>query len=83
MAAHHVGESSSFSERSRKVGCAESTWGGCLLTDPKRCGVHSNRLGLGVSPGYPTIWRFREALVAAGVIDGLFARFEAELKDRG
>jgi transposase, IS5 family len=34
-------------------------------------------------PDYSTIWRFREALVAAGAIEGLFARFDAELKDRG
>ena len=43
-------------------------------------------LGLGLGdkvPDYSTIWRFREALVAAGAIEALFARFDAELKDRG
>ena len=43
-------------------------------------------LGLGLGdkmPDYSTIWRFREALVAAGAIEGLFARFDAELKDQG
>ena len=43
-------------------------------------------LGLGLGdrvPDYSTIWRFREALVAAGAVEGLFARFDAELKDRG
>ena len=43
-------------------------------------------LGIGLGdkvPDYSTIWRFREALVTAGVIEGLFARFDAELKDRG
>ena len=43
-------------------------------------------LGLGLGdkvPDYSTIWRFREALVAAGAIEALFARFDADLKDRG
>ena len=41
-------------------------------------------LGLGDKvPDYSTIWRFREALVTAGAIEALFARFDAELKDRG
>ena len=41
-------------------------------------------LGLGDRvPDYSTIWRFREALVAAGAVDELFARFDAELKARG
>ena len=43
-------------------------------------------LGLGLGdpvPDYSTIWRFREALVEAGAVDGLFTRFDAELKDRG
>lgn len=43
-------------------------------------------LGLGLgdkAPDYSTIWRFREALVAAGAMEALFARFDAELKDRG
>ena len=43
-------------------------------------------LGLGLGdkvPDYSTIWRFREALMAAGAIEALFARFGAELKDRG
>jgi transposase, IS5 family len=43
-------------------------------------------LGLGLGdavPDYSTIWRFREALVAAGAIEALFARFDAALKDRG
>lgn len=43
-------------------------------------------LGLGLGdrvPDYSTIWRFREALVEADAIEGLFARFDVELKDRG
>jgi transposase, IS5 family len=43
-------------------------------------------LGLGLAdrvPDYSTIWRFREALVTAGVIDDLFIRFDAALTDRG
>lgn len=43
-------------------------------------------LGLGLSdkvPDYSTIWRFREALVAADAMDGLFARFDQTPKDRG
>ena len=43
-------------------------------------------LGLGLGdkvPDYSTIWRFREALVAAGAMDGLFARFDQALKERG
>jgi len=34
-------------------------------------------------PDYPTIWRFREALVAAGAIEELFARFDRTLTERG
>lgn len=43
-------------------------------------------LGLGLGdrvPDYSTIWRFREALVEAGAVDGLFARFDSELQARG
>lgn len=43
-------------------------------------------LGLGLGDRVPdrtTIWLFREALVAAGAIEALFARFDAELKRRG
>lgn len=41
-------------------------------------------LGLGDPvPDYSTIWRFREVLIEAGAVDGLFTRFDAELKDRG
>jgi len=43
-------------------------------------------LGLDLSgrvPDYSTVWRFREALVRAGAMEGLFARFDAELKARG
>ena len=43
-------------------------------------------LGLGLGDRVPdrtTIWLFREALVTAGAMEGLFARFDAELKDRG
>lgn len=34
-------------------------------------------------PDRTTVWLFREALVAAGAIDALFARFDAELKRQG
>jgi hypothetical protein len=34
-------------------------------------------------PDYSTIWRFREALVEADAVEGVFARFDTELKDRG
>lgn len=34
-------------------------------------------------PDETTIWRFREALVKAGVVETLFARFDAHLKDAG
>jgi transposase len=43
-------------------------------------------LGLGLGdrvPDYSTIWRFREALVEADAVEGVFARFDTELKDRG
>ena len=43
-------------------------------------------LGLGLAgrvPDYSTVWRFREALAAAGAIEPLFARFDAELKAKG
>lgn len=43
-------------------------------------------LGLGLGDRVPdrtTVWLFREALVAAGAIDALFARFDAELKRQG
>ncbi|WP_391345271.1 transposase [Azospirillum sp. A23] len=43
-------------------------------------------LGLGLGDRVPdrtTIWLFREALVTAGAMEGLFARFDAELKERG
>jgi IS5 family transposase len=43
-------------------------------------------LGLGEGDRVPdatTIWRFREALVEAGAIERLFARFDAHLKRRG
>jgi transposase, IS5 family len=43
-------------------------------------------LGLGLAdrvPDYSTIWRFREALVAAGGIEELFARFDRTLTERG
>ena len=43
-------------------------------------------LGLGLGDRVPdrtTIWLFREALVAAGTIEALFARFDAELKRQG
>jgi transposase, IS5 family len=33
--------------------------------------------------GYSTVWRFREVLAEAGAIEGLFARFDAELKAHG
>ena len=34
-------------------------------------------------PDETTIWRFREALVEAGAVERLFARFDAHLKDAG
>lgn len=34
-------------------------------------------------PDETTIWRFREALVQAGAVEKLFARFDAHLKDAG
>ena len=34
-------------------------------------------------PDYSTVWRFREALVEAGAIEPLFARFDAELREQG
>ena len=34
-------------------------------------------------PDETTIWRFREALVQAGAVDRLFARFDTHLKDAG
>ncbi len=34
-------------------------------------------------PDETTIWRFREALVQAGAVERLFARFDAHLKDAG
>jgi len=34
-------------------------------------------------PDYSTIWRFREALVTAGAMDDLFARFDLALTERG
>lgn len=43
-------------------------------------------LGLGLSDRVPdrtTIWLFREALVRTGAMEGLFARFDAALKERG
>ncbi len=43
-------------------------------------------LGLDDGDGVPdetTIWRFREALTVAGVIDVLFDRFDAHLRDAG
>ncbi len=43
-------------------------------------------LGLGLGdrvPEHTTIWLFREALVRAGAMEGLFARFDAALKERG
>lgn len=43
-------------------------------------------LGLGLGDRVPdrtTVWLFREALVAAGAIEALFARFDAELKRQG
>lgn len=43
-------------------------------------------LGLGLAGRVPddsTVWRFREALAEAGAIEPLFARFDAELKERG
>jgi IS5 family transposase len=43
-------------------------------------------LGLGLGDRVPdrtTVWLFREALVAAGAIDAMFARFDAELKRQG
>jgi transposase, IS5 family len=43
-------------------------------------------LGLGLAgrvPDYSTVWRFREALVEAGAIEPLFARFDAELREQG
>lgn len=43
-------------------------------------------LGLGLDgtvPDATTVWLFRERLVKAKAIDGLFARFDAVLKDRG
>ncbi|SMF43106.1 Transposase DDE domain-containing protein [Azospirillum oryzae] len=43
-------------------------------------------LGLGLGdrvPNRTTIWLFREALVTAGAMEGLFARFDADLKERG
>ncbi|RTR08991.1 transposase, partial [Azospirillum griseum] len=43
-------------------------------------------LGLGLGDRVPdrtTIWLFREALVTAGAMEGLFARFDADLKERG
>jgi transposase, IS5 family len=46
----------------------------------------SRFLGLGEGDRVPdatTIWRFREALVAAGAIERLFARFDAHLKAAG
>ena len=43
-------------------------------------------LGLGLSDRVPdakTIWLFRELLVRARAMDGLFARFDAALRDKG
>jgi IS5 family transposase len=43
-------------------------------------------LGLGLAdrvPDYSTIWRFREALVAAGAIEELFAHFDHVLTEQG
>lgn len=43
-------------------------------------------LGLGLGDRVPdrtTIWLFREALATAGAMEGLFARFDADLKERG
>ena len=43
-------------------------------------------LGLGLAdrvPDYSTIWRFREALVAAGAMEELFAQFDRTLTERG
>ncbi|CCD02403.1 transposase-like protein DUF772 [Azospirillum brasilense] len=43
-------------------------------------------LGLGLSDRVPdrtTVWLFREALVTAGAMEGLFARFDTALKERG
>jgi len=43
-------------------------------------------LGLGLAdrvPDYSTIWRFREALVTAGVMEELFAQFDRALTERG
>jgi transposase, IS5 family len=43
-------------------------------------------LGLGLAdrvPDYSTIWRFREALVAAGAMEELFARFDRALTEQG
>src|SRR5690606_31967420 len=37
----------------------------------------------GRAPDATTVWLFREKLVKAGVIDALFARFDAALKERG
>lgn len=35
------------------------------------------------APDETTIWRFREALTTAGAMDGLFARFDAHLRELG
>jgi transposase, IS5 family len=46
----------------------------------------SRFLGLGLEdtiPDHSTVWRFREALVKAGAIERLFARFDGELKRQG
>jgi IS5 family transposase len=43
-------------------------------------------LGLGLAdrvPDYSTIWRFREALVAAGAMEELFAQFDRALTEQG
>ena len=43
-------------------------------------------LGLGLSDRVPdakTVWLFRERLTQAGVIDGLFSRFDATLRNAG
>ena len=34
-------------------------------------------------PGQTTVWLFREALVAAGAIEAMFARFDAAMKAQG
>ena len=43
-------------------------------------------LGIGIGEKVPdatTIWRFREALARAGVVNGLFGKFDAFLRDNG